>query len=94
MLICIEISTGKLLEMQSDATPGTLIKNAISMGYTANQVQERAATQAEFDALMPLPFPPQPTIQDVVAVLSPDQQTAIQTAVSSSLLTKSPVIGI
>lgn len=52
MKICILKSTGAVLEMQSDATDGTLIKNAVSAGHSAADVEEREVTPAEYEALM------------------------------------------
>jgi len=48
MRICIAKATGKLLEMQSDATEGTLIKNALSAGYLATDIEERKITDVEW----------------------------------------------
>ena len=61
MRICTEKSTGKIIEMQSDATEGTLIQNAVNAGYIAADVVEEvitadkwvtlnAPTQEEIDA--------------------------------------------
>jgi len=48
MRICIQKSTGKLIEMQSDATEGTLIKNALSAGFLPDDIEEREITEAEW----------------------------------------------
>jgi hypothetical protein len=55
-------------------------------GLTAAQNATLDAVIAAHDPskLPPLP-PPQPTLADVTAVLSPDQQTAIQTAVAAKV---------
>lgn len=52
MRVAIQISTGKLLEGQSDATPGTLTKNAIAAGVAARDVEEREVTEEEFAVLL------------------------------------------
>lgn len=40
--ICIEKSTNKLIEFQSDKAPlGTLIQNAINAGYSENDIEEK-----------------------------------------------------
>ncbi len=59
MRISIEKSTSKVIEMQSNATAGTLIKNAVSAGYHANDVEERVITQAQWesDYLPNIPVP-------------------------------------
>ncbi len=51
MKICTRKSDGKLIEMQSDATHGTLIKNAVTAGYNADDVEEREITPEEYAAL-------------------------------------------
>jgi hypothetical protein len=52
MRICILKTSGKLLEAQSLATEGTLIRNALNAGYTFDQVEERVITDAEFEAML------------------------------------------
>lgn len=52
MRICTEKSTGKLIEMQSHATEGTLIQNAVNAGYAASDVEEKEVAEAEYVALM------------------------------------------
>jgi ATP-dependent exoDNAse (exonuclease V) alpha subunit len=51
MRICTEKSTGKILEMQSDATEGTLIQNAVNAGHVAADVEEKEITNAEWATL-------------------------------------------
>lgn len=48
MRICIQKSTGKLIEMQSDATEGTLIQNALNAGFSLDDIEEREITEAEW----------------------------------------------
>lgn len=65
MRICIDKS-GKLIEMQSDATAGTLIQNAINAGFVEADIEEKEVTQAEFQAIMdaqPQPFRP-PSVEE------------------------------
>jgi len=66
MRVCLEKATGKLIEMQSHATPGTLIQNAISAGYAETDVEEKEVTESEWqDILDAQPKPePQPTEAD------------------------------
>lgn len=40
MRICIQKSTNRVLEMQSGATEGTLLKNALNQGYKENDLEE------------------------------------------------------
>lgn len=49
MRILIEKATNKILEMQSDATPGTLIKNAVNAGYKENEVEEKLVDQPRYE---------------------------------------------
>lgn len=58
MRVCIRKSDGKMIESQSDSTPGTMIANAISAGYTADQVEERTVTAEEYEALKIQTRPP------------------------------------
>jgi len=51
MRICTEKSTGKILEMQSYATEGTLIQNAVNAGYVLTDVEEKVITNAEWATL-------------------------------------------
>ena len=47
-----QVSTGKIIAMQSSATPGTLTRNAISAGYQETDVKEVVMTEAEYSAAM------------------------------------------
>ena len=49
--VCLEKTTGKLIEYQSQATPGTLLRNAEASGYTADQVEEREVTPEAWAAI-------------------------------------------
>ncbi len=40
MLVSIQISTGRVIEMQSHATAGTLVNNAVNSGYLPEDVLE------------------------------------------------------
>lgn len=51
MRICIEKSTGRIIEMQSAARAGTLRTNAIAAGYDTDGIEEREVTGAEYQAL-------------------------------------------
>lgn len=48
MRICIVKSTKHILEMQSHATEGTLIQNALNAGYTLDQVEENVVDAAGY----------------------------------------------
>jgi hypothetical protein len=52
MLVCIHKITKRVLEMQSDATPGTLLQNALNAGFALIDLDEREVTQEEYQALM------------------------------------------
>jgi len=45
-------STDRIIEMQSNATEGTLLNNALSRGYNVNEVEESVVTQEQYKALM------------------------------------------
>ncbi len=50
--VCLEKSTGKLIEYQSgDAPLGTLTQNAINAGYKASDVIEKYVTPAEWQQI-------------------------------------------
>ena len=49
--VVVEKATGKLIEYQSDASPGTLTANAVSAGYAADAVVEREVTDPEWTVL-------------------------------------------
>lgn len=52
MRICIYLPTNKVLEMQTLATAGTLIRNALNAGYAANEIEEREVDDAGYAAIM------------------------------------------
>jgi hypothetical protein len=68
MRICIQISTGKLIEMQSLATPGTLTANALASGIPAEDIDEHEGTDEELNALLASDLPV-PTITKAQALL-------------------------
>lgn len=52
MLICIVKATNRIIEMQSGAVAGTLIKNALAQGYKETDVIEKEVTPLAYqDAL-------------------------------------------
>lgn len=58
MRICTQRSTGKLIEMQSLATPGTLTENAKQAGYDENDIDEHEGTGGGTAALAGREFYP------------------------------------
>lgn len=52
MRICVVKATNKLLEMQSDATPGTLIQNAVNAGFNVTDIEEREVTEEEYKLIL------------------------------------------
>lgn len=71
MKICIEKVSGKLIEMQSDATEGTLTRNAVNAGYNEADIEEKEVTAEEFQAILnaqPKPLQP-PSIEERVAAV-------------------------
>ena len=93
MLICIQISTGKILEMQSDATAGTLLANAkiAFPNIAASDLQEQTVTPAQYATMMasaPNAPPPQPVYIPTATVLGRltlAEYTAIRQAAASQL---------
>ena len=53
MFICIQKSTGKLVDSASTTTPGTMISN-MKQYYTESDLEEKEVTQEEFRALLNL----------------------------------------
>lgn len=52
MRISEQLSTGKFLEGQSNASAATLIANAVARGYAANDVSTRLVSSAEFETII------------------------------------------
>lgn len=50
MRICVHKATNKIIEMQSLATAGTLISNAVRAGYIAGEIEERVVDNAGYEA--------------------------------------------
>ena len=58
MRVCIERSSGKLIESQSGAAPhGALIVNAVNAGYSESDVEEKVVTQEEWQVLFDATIP-------------------------------------
>jgi len=57
MKICIQKSTGIMIESQSDATEGTMIKNAVNAGYDENDLEEKEVSESERQALIEAKIP-------------------------------------
>lgn len=92
MRISIQKSTGKFLEMQSAATEGTLLQNAINMGYSATDIEEREVEHAEYMAIrtaQELPRTPARNLQMEVDELK-DALSQLQTKVDAAQLEVKP----
>ena len=50
MRICIHKATKRIIEMQSDATAGTLIQNAVNGGYLPADIEEKEVDEAGYEA--------------------------------------------
>ena len=50
MRICILKATKRIIEMQSHATEGTLIQNAVNAGYSPNDIEEKVVDEAGYEA--------------------------------------------
>lgn len=79
MRICRIIATGKIIEMQSHAAPGTLIANAVSAGFAANAVEESAVTQAEYESLLAASVP----LADVIAAKQREINAACEAEIAA-----------
>lgn len=72
MRVCIERSSGKLIESQSGvAAHGALVVNAVSAGYSEADVEEKIVTQDEWQALFDATIPA-PTYADKRRAAYPD----------------------
>ena len=59
MRVCIERSSGKMIESQSGVAPyGTLLANAVGAGYAEEDVEEKVVTQEEWKVLSDATIPP------------------------------------
>lgn len=58
MRVCTD-KNGKLIEMQSHATEGTLIQNALNAGYKKEDIIEKEVSAAEWEVV--LAAQPKPT---------------------------------
>lgn len=52
MRICIEKTSGKLVESQTDATEGTMIQNALQYGYIESNLEEKEVTEEEYATIL------------------------------------------
>lgn len=52
MRICVLKATQQLLEAQSWATAGTLIRNALARGYALEDIEERVVSDAEYALIL------------------------------------------
>lgn len=80
MRITINKSDNRIIEMQSDASPGTLLANAISAGYSADNIEEQEIDENTYKALINAQpeTAPAPTLGEIDGKLS-----AIENAVFS-----------
>jgi hypothetical protein len=52
MVVCIHLGSGRMIESQSAATPGTLLKNAVLAGHRLADVEERRVGDEEYHRLL------------------------------------------
>jgi hypothetical protein len=57
----MQISTGRLIEMQSDGDNETMISNAINAGFTRDDIEIRDVTETEFASILDAQPKQQPT---------------------------------
>jgi hypothetical protein len=69
MIICLQISTGLILEMQSDASDGTLIKNCIGYGFDEKDLREQDVTQDDYKNMTLIQTPPRAQKPDRISIL-------------------------
>lgn len=77
MRVCLEKTTGKLIEMQSDATEGTLIQNAMNAGYSAVDIEVKEVTEAEWQAIFDAQPKPEPQPTDVDYLIDLDYRLSM-----------------
>lgn len=81
MRIATQISTGKLIEMQSHATEGTLTANAFAAGLDPSDIEEREVSPEEFAELLAKLQPPAPRDPTKAELLK--QLQALRTQIES-----------
>lgn len=80
MRICTQKSTGRFLEMQSNATEGTLIQNAVNAGFNSDDLEEKTISEEEFKTIT-LTFPTEKQTTLVEQILaSPADLAALKKA--------------
>jgi hypothetical protein len=62
MRIVTRISTGKILEMQSEARAGTLIANAVAQGIPVEDLLEEVVTPVEYRSRVAAQEPAKPAV--------------------------------
>jgi hypothetical protein len=77
MRVSIQKSTGLLIEMQSDATAGTLLQNAINAGYVEADIEEKEVTLAEWQAILDAQPKPEPQPTDADYLLDLDYRVSM-----------------
>ena len=80
MRICIHKATKHIIEMQSHATAGTLIGNAVNAGYSLDDIEEREVDEAGYEtakAVDPQRIAEQQAIADKMAVQAAKVQSII-----------------
>ena len=80
MRICIHKATKHIIEMQSAATAGTLIQNAINAGYLAADIEEKEVDESGYaaaQAVDPTWIAGQQAIADQKAVQAAKKQAII-----------------
>lgn len=85
MRICIVKATKRILEMQSAATAGTLIRNAVNGGYAPEEIEEREVDEAGYIAALA-----EDPVEIAAAAERVEQAAAkaiIETAISTALPT-------
>lgn len=100
MRICTT-KAGALIEMQSEATEGTLVQNALNAGYKAEDVEEREISTAEWkpmqEALKPVPTyrelraPQYPPAEDYLDAIVKGDQAQVQRYIDACLAVKAAV---
>ncbi len=95
MKACIQISTGKLIEAQSDAGDATLIANAIAAGYIANDLQVRIVSPAQLQALIPSPVVTPDPVDILQAALIAKNVISVQdiATAQASMANVQPILG-
>lgn len=80
MKVCLQKSTGRVIEMQDSATDGTLITNCVNGGLDASDLEERDVTPEEYAQLI-APQQAKTLVLAQIAALEAKQDRSVREAI-------------